>query len=148
MLRKAFIIAIALALSATLSAGMAWAGGDFDAMLKKIDFEAETDIKGYKVSLAVDFGASNKTISLLLEKEGMRPGDAYMVLKISRVSGKPINAVISEFRKSKGKGWGTIAKNLGIKPGSAEFHALKERGGKGKAQTIEKSGGKSKGKKR
>ncbi len=144
MLRKAFIIAIALAFSATLSAGMAWAGGDFDAMLKKIELEASTNIKGYKVSLAVDFGASNKTISLLLEKERMRPGDAYMVLKISKVSGKPINAVISEFRKSRGKGWGVIAKNLGIKPGSAEFHALKERGGKGKGQ----SGGKSKGKKR
>jgi hypothetical protein len=26
---------------------------------------------------------------------------------------------------NKGKGWGVIAKNLGIKPGSAEFHALK-----------------------
>ena len=25
----------------------------------------------------------------------------------------------------KGQGWGAIAKDLGIKPGSAEFHALK-----------------------
>ncbi len=155
MLRKAFIIAIALAFSATLGAGAAWAG-DFDLMLKEIEFEASTDIGGYKASLAVDFGASDKTISLLLEKEKMRPGDAYMALKVSRVSGKPLEAVVAEFRKSKGKGWGVIAKNLGIKPGSAEFHALKERGGKGKGQTIEKSGGqsggqsggKSKGKKR
>ena len=144
MLRKAFIIVIALAFSATLSAGMAWAG-DFDLMLKEIEFEASTDIGGYRASLAVDFGASDKTISLLLEKEKMKPGDAYMALKISKVSGKPIDAVVSEFRKSKGKGWGTIAKNLGIKPGSAEFHALKERGGKGKDKGKKDKG---KGKKR
>ena len=33
--------------------------------------------------------------------------------------------VVTEFREHAGQGWGVIAKNLGIKPGSAEFHALK-----------------------
>ena len=150
MLRRAFIIAVALAsivaLGAALSAGPAWAG-DFDLMLKDINLEAEADMGGYKASLAVDFGASDKTISLLLEKERMRPGDAYMALKVSRVSGKPIEAVVGEFKRSKGQGWGAIAKNLGIKPGSAEFHALKERGGKGKDKAKGQSGGKPGGKK-
>ncbi len=140
MLRRVFIIVIVFA----MSAGAAWAG-DFDVMLKEINFEASKDMRGYKASLTVDFGVSNKTVTLLLEKERMKPGDAYMALKISRVSGKAIEVVVGEFKRSRGKGWGVIAKNLGIKPGSAKFHALKERGGKGKGKE-EKPKGKSKGK--
>lgn len=140
MLARAFIIVMVL----LLSAGLALAG-DFDLMLKEIDLEASTDIGGYKATLALDFGASDRTISFLLEKERMRAGDAYMALKISKVSGKSIEAVVSEFNRSKGQGWGAIARNLGIKPGSAEFHALKERGG-GKSPKGKGSKGKSKGK--
>jgi hypothetical protein len=33
--------------------------------------------------------------------------------------------VLREYKSSKGKGWGVIAKSLGIKPGSKEFHELK-----------------------
>ena len=38
----------------------------------------------------------------------------------------PLNRVLSVYRGNKKKGWGAIAKKLGIKPGSAEFHALKQ----------------------
>jgi len=31
----------------------------------------------------------------------------------------------NEYRSGKAKGWGALAKSLGIKPGSKEFHALK-----------------------
>ena len=34
--------------------------------------------------------------------------------------------VLREYKENKGKGWGVIAKNLGIKPGSREFHELKD----------------------
>jgi hypothetical protein len=33
---------------------------------------------------------------------------------------------VPTYQASKGKGWGVIAKELGIKPGSPAFHALKE----------------------
>jgi len=32
---------------------------------------------------------------------------------------------MERYRADKGKGWGVLAKSLGIKPGSKEFHALK-----------------------
>jgi hypothetical protein len=41
------------------------------------------------------------------------------------VAKQPIDRVVEEHRKHKGRGRGVIAKNLGIKPGSDEFHALK-----------------------
>ena len=34
--------------------------------------------------------------------------------------------VLGEYKENNGKGWGVIAKNLGIKPGSREFHELKD----------------------
>ena len=40
------------------------------------------------------------------------------------MSRQPTDRVLREYRTSKGKGWGVIAQSLGIKPGSAEFHAL------------------------
>ncbi len=129
MLRKVFIVLVLL----LLSAGVA-AAGDFDLMLKEINLEASTDIGGYKASLALEFGVSGKTVTLLLEKEKMKPGDVYMAFKLSNMTGKPLEAVVGEFKRSKGKGWGVIAKKLGIKPGSAEFHALKQRAGKDKGK--------------
>jgi hypothetical protein len=56
------------------------------------------------------------------------------------------------YKQSKGKGWGVIAKELGIKPGSPEFHALKrgdfaftgEPGGGGESHGKGKGKGRSK----
>jgi len=49
-----------------------------------------------------------------------------MVLRLAETSGRPANFVITQYRSDKGKGWGALAKSLGIKPGSSEFHALKK----------------------
>jgi len=53
------------------------------------------------------------------------PGEAYMVLRLGEMSRHPTDYVLQQYRSGKGKGWGALAKSLGIKPGSAEFHALK-----------------------
>jgi hypothetical protein len=53
------------------------------------------------------------------------PADAYMVLRLGEMSGQPTDRVTERYRSSKGQGWGNLAKSLGIKPGSKEFHALK-----------------------
>jgi hypothetical protein len=42
-----------------------------------------------------------------------------------RIARKPPAAVIEIYNKNKGKGWGAVARSLGIKPGSPEFKALK-----------------------
>ena len=41
------------------------------------------------------------------------------------MSSKPVDYVLNKYRTEKNKGWGVMAKSLGIKPGSKEFHALK-----------------------
>jgi len=41
------------------------------------------------------------------------------------MSGRPTARVVEQYRAHRDKGWGVLAKSLGIKPGSREFHALK-----------------------
>jgi hypothetical protein len=48
-----------------------------------------------------------------------------MVFRLGEMSRQPAERVMDEYKSGKGKGWGVIAKSLGIKPGSKEFHALK-----------------------
>jgi hypothetical protein len=55
--------------------------------------------------------------------------------------------VVREYKAHKGQGWGVIAKNLGIKPGSKEFHALKKGGLNAGGDDPGKGKGKGKGKK-
>ena len=49
-----------------------------------------------------------------------------------------------ERERNRGQGWGVIAQRMGIKPGSAEFHALKGHLGKSKAR-YESHGGRGPG---
>ena len=74
-----------------------------------------------------------------------------MSLRVGQISGLHIDLVVREYKKNKGKGWGVIAKNLGIKPGSQEFHELKKgysSPGSEKSKSKGKGKGKSKGKKK
>ena len=63
--------------------------------------------------------------------------------------------VLREYKENNGTGWGVIAKNLGIKPGSREFHELKDddsgmialaKGKKGKGNKSKNKDKKQKGK--
>jgi hypothetical protein len=65
-----------------------------------------------------------------------------MVLRLGEMSNKPPEYVIKEYKERKGKGWGVLAKSLGIKPGSKEFHALK----RGQDLYDDQAQGKGKGK--
>ena len=49
-----------------------------------------------------------------------------MAAKVRILSHRSWDEVLREYKENYGKGWGVIAKNLGIKPGSREFHELKD----------------------
>ncbi|GAB3379531.1 hypothetical protein [Lysobacter fragariae] len=55
----------------------------------------------------------------------MAPGDIYLACSIASIIGRPCRYVVDEWDRDRGQGWGVIAKRMGIKPGSAEFHRLK-----------------------
>jgi len=61
----------------------------------------------------------------LLERRRWAPGDVYYACAIASIIGRPCRYVVDEYERDRGQGWGNIAKRMGIKPGSPEFHRLK-----------------------
>jgi len=53
------------------------------------------------------------------------PADVYMIGELAQSSGLPFSVVAQRFDADRTRGWGVIAQDLGIKPGSPQFHALK-----------------------
>jgi hypothetical protein len=106
-----------------VSSAVVVAAGDFD-WIRDINIRAEADPSGFRARLAARFKIGDAQINAVLSNVE-RPADAYMVFRFGEMSAKPTNYVIEKYRSEKGKGWGALAKSLGIKPGSKEFHALK-----------------------
>lgn len=122
-----------------VSAGAAAA--DFDWM-HDFNIRAQADASGFRASLATRFHIGHVEINAVLGNVP-NPADAYMVFRLGEMAHKPPEYVLQEYKAGKGKGWGALAKSLGIKPGSPEFHALKRgddlygggaAGGKGKGK--------------
>jgi hypothetical protein len=97
--------------------------GDFD-WLKDLNIQAQVDPSGFKIRLATRFNIGDTQINAVLSNVP-EPADAYMVLRLAEMSSKPTDYVIEQYKSDKNKGWGVLAKSLGIKPGSQEFEALK-----------------------
>ena len=97
--------------------------------LNKLNIKAKADMKNFIKELSVEYQTPEVKIQAMISNNNMQPAEAYMALQLQELSHQPLEEVVEEYEENKGKGWGVIAKNLGIKPGSPEFHALKK--GKG-----------------
>jgi hypothetical protein len=110
----------AMALLVVSSAAVA---SDF-GWTKDFNIQAQADPSGFRARLATRFNLSDVQVKAVLSNFDS-PADAYMMLRLGEMSGRPTGYVVEKYRNNKGKGWGALAKSLGIKPGSEEFHALK-----------------------
>lgn len=124
MMKSSNVVRIMTLASILIIANPAMAGG-LDSFLDEVEIRASGNLGSFKTDLAVAFGVSEGTVNGIFEVVS-RPSDVYMCLRIGEIANLPINRVIDEYRMHRGQGWGVIAKNLGIKPGSDEFHALKK----------------------
>lgn len=70
------------------------------------------------------YGAPRPLVLDLFERR-WSPGDIYYACSLAHVLGVPCVNVVREYDRYPGQGWGVIAKRMGIKPGSAQFHRLK-----------------------
>ncbi len=123
----------------------ALAGSDLDGFIKSLNVQAQADLGAFKVRLSSQFGVPVPKVEAIMA--GVRtPGDAYMCLRVGQVTSQPVEVVAKEYQAHKGQGWGVIAKNLGIKPGSKEFHALKSGDFNGNDSDSDKGKGKGQGK--
>lgn len=127
-----------LVLALFLIVASAAAAGELDSFLDRVELRASADLGSFKTDLSVTFGVSGAKVDGLFAMMS-KPSDVYMCLRVGEVADQPIDRVVEEYKQHRGQGWGVIAKNLGIKPGSDEFHALKSgrlpesgKGGKGR----------------
>lgn len=117
------------------------------------NIEAQQDLARFNKALQDRFDLAGDKIQDIIDRTASA-ADAYMSLRLGEMSRKPVDEVLKKYKSGKqnGKGWGALAKSLGIKPGSQEFHALKQghdlysKNDAGKCNGNGKGKGNSKGK--
>jgi hypothetical protein len=114
----------ALAFLFLVSGPAALAHAQLESFLDNLNIQARADINGFSVKLAAQFGVPLPEVQGII-KTVAAPADAFMCLQLGQMTNREPEAVVQTYKSNKGKGWGVIAKELGIKPGSPEFHALK-----------------------
>jgi hypothetical protein len=121
---KALLVGTLLAVL-LLHPAAGFCGSDLDSFVGSLNVQAGADLPGFKVRLSAQFGIPVPQVETVIARV-QTPADAYMVLKVGEVARQPQEVVLKEYEAHRGKGWGVIAKNLGIKPGSRQFHELKK----------------------
>lgn len=100
------------------------ASATLDSFLGSVNVQARADLPGFHAKVSAQFGVPVPQVEAVLAMVAT-PADAFMVFQLGQMAHRPPETVVQTYQAHKGKGWGVIAKELGIKPGSREFHALK-----------------------
>jgi hypothetical protein len=106
------------------TAASVFAAGGLDTFLSNLNIQARADMNGFAASLSTQFGIPGAQVSAVIGTV-KEPADAFMVYQLGQMTRQPPDTVLRVYEGNRGKGWGVIAKEMGIKPGSREFHALK-----------------------
>lgn len=106
-----------------LSAPPALASGLQD-FLNHVNIQARTDLHHFTTRVSAQFGVPEAQVRVVL-KQVSSPADAFMVFQLGQMANQRPEAVMRVYRANRNRGWGVMAKQLGIRPGSPEFHALK-----------------------
>lgn len=118
---KKFILSSALFLGCGT---LAWAAAGLDGFLSNLNVQARADREGFSARVSAQFGVPDAQVRVVMSSVPT-PADAYMVFQLGQMTRQPHDRVLGAYKANRGKGWGVVAKELGIKPGSPEFHALK-----------------------
>lgn len=113
--------------------GDAW----IDAQLGDVNVFARGNLDGYVDEVVVSTGAPASYVRELVIERDWAPGDVFYACLIARELGRPCTVVADAYEREmrgRGRGWGVIAQELGIRPGSPEFHALKGGLGQGRGR--------------
>ncbi len=120
---KKYIIALYIILISTV----AFAQQDYTQFTR--------DIRSYSTSYTDNqvielyqhhYGVPQNTLRLLFDGFGYNWGNVTLGLELSNHLGVPIADLLGIYKQyPSGNGWGVMAKQYGIKPGSPEFHHMK-----------------------
>lgn len=114
----------ALSLAAILAGLSPIAHADLNSFLQGVNSQALHDIKNFNDKLSRQFGIPVPDVEAIV-RTLPNPGDAFMIFQLGQMANVAPSVVLQKYQRNQGKGWGRLAQDLGIKPGSPEFHALK-----------------------
>jgi hypothetical protein len=103
----------------------------FDDILYQVNALYGHEPRWYVDDIVRSTGAPRYYVEPLIIQKRYAPADVYMIAETARLSGRSFASVQREFDATRGvgegqgEGWGVLARRMGIKPGSAEFHSLK-----------------------
>jgi hypothetical protein len=98
---------------------------DLDNFLMNLNMQIGNDKTSFEADLSTTFGSNEMKVKSVVGSVD-KPADAYMVFRLAEITKKQPEEVLLVYKKHKEKGWGKVAQELGVKPGSREFHELKE----------------------
>lgn len=142
---KYVIIVFLILFSYTLLAQHYSNDPELNQSMVRLDANAQLDFGAFRSDICVGYNITEKKFDYLHAEVGMSAGDIYLTAEIAKINRISIDRVVEVYSIHKDRGWGVIAKELGIKPGSPEFHALKNNA-KGKGNSKGKGNGKGNGK--
>jgi hypothetical protein len=96
-----------------------------DTHLTDINRYGRVDRDYFIDDVVSSFGAPRYFVRDLLVTRQWEPADVYYACALAHRLNRPCVDIVRDYGDDRGQGWGVIAKRMGIKPGSAEFHALK-----------------------
>jgi len=99
---------------------------DLDVVLSNLNVEAGVHVDPFVSELSISYAIPKVQIEDLVYNMRMPFGDVFVSVWLASSMKKPLSVVVKEYEVNKEKGWGVMAKNLGIKPGSDAFHSLKK----------------------
>ena len=121
---------IALPAAAQQAFAFAWnpRTGDavLDARLGDINRYGDRYREAFVDELVRYHAAPRALVGALLADEAWAPGDLYFACALARAAGRPCRHVIERWREAHASGWGEVAAELGVAPGSPAFDRLVE----------------------
>jgi hypothetical protein len=130
-MKKLLIAAIGLIFLGLLVPGAAFAQGsttgdrELDSLLGTINLQEKGDPEGFIPHLSRSYNVPEVEIRQARIRYELSAGDTFMATVLSGIFDKPVGYVAEEYMQNQGQGWGVMAMNRGIKPGSLEFKQMK-----------------------
>jgi hypothetical protein len=97
-----------------------------DATLADINAYGSRYPDAFADELARYHAAPRDVVSALLATPAWTPGDVYYACALAQAIGRSCRYVADERQAHPEEGWGELAQRLGVKPGSPQFHQLKD----------------------
>jgi hypothetical protein len=125
-MKKILIATCGIIMSMQVFAQINFRTGDdgLEKHLNMINLYARAHSSEYWKELAFDYKMDEQKLLSMSKENKMEPADVYMVVELAALANKTPEEIIVLY-KLKGKGWGTVIKQLGYKPDSDDFHSLK-----------------------